>query len=118
MLLLAKTHKSCSYCNHLKELCDFPKHSHHKDNLDNRCKSCIKEQTKIRNDLRKQAPAKPEVCECCGIVPLKWCLDHDHSNNTFRGWICDSCNIGIGKLGDNIDGVQKAIKYLMRNDND
>tara|TARA_R100000742_G_C4257386_1_gene75248 strand:+ start:391 stop:546 length:156 start_codon:yes stop_codon:yes gene_type:complete len=30
----------------------------------------------------------------------------------YRGWLCSNCNTGIGKLGDNIEGVQKAVDYL------
>ena len=107
--------KTCIYCKKQKELSDFPKHILYKDNLDTRCRKCIKEQSKITRDLRKSAPPKPDVCECCGKIPLKWCLDHDHTNNTFRGWVCDRCNTGIGKLGDNIEGLQKAISYLRKN---
>ena len=32
----------------------------------------------------------------------------------FRGWLCRSCNVGIGQLGDQIDGVEKALTYLRK----
>lgn len=85
----------------------------YKDNLDTRCKKCVKRHTKVRNKLHKKAPPKPSVCECCKEVPIKWVLDHDHTDDSFRGWICDRCNTGIGKLGDNLDGVIKAVNYLI-----
>ena len=107
-------YKNCIYCKETKELSEFPKHSLYKDNLDTRCRTCIKTHAKIRRELHKKAPPKPEVCECCGKPPLKWCLDHDHGDNSFRGWICDRCNTGLGKLGDNIEGLQKAINYLRK----
>lgn len=106
--------KACIYCNEEKHVSEFPKHSHYKDNLDSRCKSCIKTHTRLRTELHKKAPTKPEVCECCGKVPEKWCLDHDHQTHEFRGWICDKCNTGIGKLGDNLDGLYNAVKYLQK----
>jgi hypothetical protein len=31
------------------------------------------------------------------------CFDHDPTTDTFRGWICQQCNTGIGKLGDDLD---------------
>jgi hypothetical protein len=105
--------KICSYCGKRKNLASFPKHSMYKDNLDSRCRKCVKKHSKIRIKLHKKAPPKPEVCECCQKIPLKWCLDHDHSDDSFRGWICDKCNTGIGKLGDNIEGVVKALNYLI-----
>ena len=91
---------------------DFPKHILYKDNLDRRCRECIKKQSAIRRELHKHAPDRPQVCECCGEKPRKWCLDHDHSDNSFRGWLCDPCKTGIGKLGDDIKGVRKAVRYL------
>lgn len=109
--------KICSYCGKLKNSKSFPKHSMYKDKLDSRCRHCIKKQTKVRNKLHKKAPDKPEFCECCGKKPYKWHLDHDHSDNSFRGWICESCNTGIGKLGDNIQGIVNALNYLMMSKN-
>ena len=110
--------KKCVICKKDKVLTDYAKHKHAKDGLDSRCRKCVKEQSKIRSRLKKSAPPKPDVCECCGINPEEkqyrayWVLDHDHKTNTFRGWLCDECNLGIGKLGDNLDGVMKAVRYL------
>lgn len=109
--------KICIYCGKRKNKGSFAKHSHHKDNLDTRCKKCVKKQNKIRNKLYKKAPPKPENCECCGKPVTKWCLDHDHNANKFRGWLCDRCNTGIGSLGDNLNGVIKAFNYLFRYSN-
>lgn len=39
-------------------------------------------------------------------------VDHDHVSNRVRGLLCLGCNAGLGMLGDNIEGLQKAIKYL------
>lgn len=105
--------KICTYCGKRKNCKSFPKHSMYKDNLDSRCRSCVKKHSKVRSKLHKKAPDKPFVCECCKENPIKWVLDHDHSDDSFRGWICDRCNTGIGKLGDNLDGVIKAVNYLI-----
>jgi tryptophanyl-tRNA synthetase len=104
--------KVCIYCGKRKNKGSFSKHIHHKDNLDTRCKKCVKRHTKVRNKLRKKAPQKPEICECCKITK-KLCLDHDHKDNSFRGWICSPCNEGIGKLGDNLEGVVNAMNYFL-----
>jgi hypothetical protein len=105
--------KICIYCKETKQFDQFPKHSHSRDNLDNRCKECVKQQTVVRKKLYQDAPPKPKVCECCGKEPSKWCLDHDHTDDSFRGWLCDKCNTGIGNLGDNLDGLIKAVNYLI-----
>jgi len=39
-------------------------------------------------------------------------LDHCHDTLSFRGWLCGKCNSGIALLGDNKEGVQRALKYL------
>lgn len=56
----------------------------------------------------------PKTCECCGNPPGRIALvvDHCHTTNIFRGWLCNRCNIGIGALRDNLAGVQKAVVYL------
>ena len=106
--------KKCIYCKENKYLFEFPKHIKNKDRLDTRCKICVKKQARIRREIFKHAPKKPKKCECCRKQTNNLVLDHDHATNQFRGWICDACNIGIGKLGDNIEGVQSAIIYLQK----
>jgi hypothetical protein len=58
--------------------------------------------------------ATPALCECCGRPPGKRALNLDHCHRTgkFRGWLCDNCNTAIGKLGDDVFGLQRAIHYL------
>ena len=68
----------------------------------------------VSRKLNRIAPIKPELCECCGKKPEKWTLDHCHKTDTIRGWICEKCNLGIGKLGDTIDGLMLAVNYLKR----
>ena len=46
-------------------------------------------------------------CQCCFEVALL-VPDHDH----FRGWICKTCNIGIGMLGGTTESVERALRYL------
>jgi hypothetical protein len=107
--------KSCVYCNETKKLSEFPGHRGHKDRHDTRCRTCISEQSKLRYQLKKTAPPKPDVCDLCGKIPphnKKIVLDHCHKTGKFRGWICDPCNVGLGNLGDNLSGLYKAVEYL------
>lgn len=39
-------------------------------------------------------------------------IDHDHETNQVRGLLCTGCNTGLGHLGDNIEGLKRAILYL------
>lgn len=66
---------------------------------------------------------------CCAICKrhqsefAKWfCVDHDHRccprdkscGKCIRGLLCLDCNIGIGKLLDNVAVLQAAIDYLQQ----
>lgn len=59
-------------------------------------------------------------CAICGREPrettMKYGLavDHCHETGVVRGLLCNDCNIGLGKLGDNVHGVQRALDYLLR----
>ncbi len=56
-------------------------------------------------------------CQCCNKPFGDSKFDKkvvDHSGNYIRGIICNSCNIGIGRLGDNMNGVNNALEYLKR----
>lgn len=62
---------------------------------------------------------KPDLCECCSGPPVgrsgKLHLDHNHTTGAFRGWICSNCNTALGKFGDTLTGVLRAVDYLERN---
>ena len=56
-------------------------------------------------------------CAICGIdikpPPCKSThLDHCHTKGTFRGLLCNNCNLGLGHFKDNIACLQQAIEYL------
>ena len=88
------------------------------------CKQCVLEDDRLRNNLRKTAPPVPLVCDLCEESPSepyrsqhkKLCLDHDHKTKTFRGWLCDSCNVGLSRFRDDPVLLEKAIKYLKKHE--
>lgn len=72
-----------------------------------------------RNWARKGIPAptwpKPTHCELCGGVERTGqalALDHCHTRQIFRGWLCWHCNVGLGNFKDDIGRLHQAIKYL------
>jgi hypothetical protein len=108
--------KKCIHCEKEKPLCEFQSDRGSWHPL---CIKCHRRMGKVNAKVRKTAPPMPLLCDCCGKSAKdrprgKLCMDHDHDTEQFRGWICDRCNIGIGKLGDSIEGVMNALRYLQR----
>lgn len=50
-------------------------------------------------------------CKICN--KKSWSVvDHDHVTGLVRGLLCQGCNLGLGNLGDNVEGIESALKYL------
>ncbi len=78
---------------------------------------CNTKQTRNYRGYPTPTRSCPETCECCGRKPNgrgSLHLDHCHGTNKFRGWLCHSCNNGIGLLGDSQLGLARAALYLDR----
>lgn len=55
-------------------------------------------------------------CAVCGthqsLLKRRLYVDHDHKTGKVRGLLCYNCNSAIGKLGDSLEGLQRAIDYM------
>ena len=53
-------------------------------------------------------------CKICDTAPTKRNLhvDHCHSTNKVRGFLCSGCNTALGSFKDSPDLLTKAIEYL------
>tara|TARA_R100000734_G_C3276541_1_gene71222 strand:+ start:121 stop:516 length:396 start_codon:yes stop_codon:yes gene_type:complete len=105
--------QKCVKCGVEKPWSAFQRHSKYNSGYDTRCKECFNKMLKIVKVLKENAPPMPEVCDCCG-KPFKKtpCLDHCHETLEFRGWLCDRCNMALGCLGDTVESLERALKYL------
>lgn len=116
--------KICRICGIEKSLDYFPKNrvSGRKDGYRTECKECHRKITEEITTLKKQSgevnPGLEYPCKCCGKTGTKKYFDHCHSQKKFRGWLCNECNTGIGKLGDTLEGVALAYNYLKNFYND
>jgi hypothetical protein len=105
--------KTCKVCNETKPLEQF-----HRNGTWHRpeCMDCnLKHQRNYYKLRKKQTTPPPGTpCECCGLTNQTLCWDHCHDSLEHRGWLCANCNTAIGKLGDDIEGVLKALDYLAK----
>ena len=57
-------------------------------------------------------------CWCCDTdVPGgngTFHVDHDHATGELRAILCSDCNLGLGKLGDTVEGLEQMIKVLQQ----
>lgn len=116
--------KRCSSCREILSLTYFGFNKAKSMGRACTCKKCLKEHSAKMRVLHAQhnLPAN-HSCPIClkdakalyspgmgNKTPFR--LDHDHVTGAFRGFICDSCNTGMGKFRDDITLLQKAIDYL------
>ena len=107
--------KVCRKCKQIKEIQYFPLFSTAGGGRKNTCKQCSNELSLIRNKLRQiHPPPPPGKCPACNRDTEHWVLDHCHHTDQFRGYICDSCNLGFGKFDDDPRMMACALTYLYR----
>jgi hypothetical protein len=125
------TPKTCSKCSVEKKVCDFNGNTAGTDGFDKdgyrlrrpECRECTKKVAQGKNEAKKVAEkegisfkAPPgTLCEICKKPESKGnkiVFDHCHDTETFRGYLCNTCNRSIGCLGDDIPSLLLVINYL------
>ena len=89
------------------------------------CKECRNTSKGIRRRHRKNWGCPDENYECpiCGIrqegkgrTGKTWAVDHCHTTGKVRGYLCHTCNAGMGLLKDNINFLEKSIEWLRKHE--
>ena len=62
--------------------------------------------------LLEAQDGKCAICREVDPVRNRLSVDHDHKTGRVRGLLCMRCNGGIGMLGDSIERLENAIRYL------
>jgi hypothetical protein len=117
----------CIHCREILSIELMSTDSHHTRRSE--CKPCRSYKSKVVSRLKKEnIDSKPSVYEKCKICERTgeeiqdtgsftgrrtvWTMDHDHITETFRGWICQHCNNGLGGFRDNVESLKRAVLYL------
>jgi len=60
--------------------------------------------------------ASDPKCAICGRraseIGRPHAIDHDHGTGKVRGILCEPCNMGLGKFGDDPNRLEAAANYL------
>ena len=119
--------KICNICHKLLKTTEFAKNQNAKNNRSVRRPSCQQCREKLEgidvslSEKIKWQKIKPQdepfECPICGKrtiagITSKVVLEHNHRTGEVRGWVCDSCNTGIGRFKDDIDLLKRAIKFI------
>jgi hypothetical protein len=115
--------RTCSKCGETYPLTVeyFQRNSTNRDNTLQyyrpECKSCNSQITRQRREARKLVgnPPTPKLgtpCQLCGRQDQELKFDHCHQTLRHRGWICNSCNKGLGLLGDTLESLERVVRYL------
>lgn len=119
--------KICNICHKLLPTINFAKNQNAINNRSVRrpsCQACRKQlegKDLTIEDKRiwekKKPHNEPFKCPICNKgtiagITCKVVLDHNHITGEVRGWICDSCNTGLGRFKDDVALLKKAIEFL------
>jgi hypothetical protein len=119
--------KICNICHRLLGTENFVRNQNGVNNRHVRrpsCETCRKTlegtppNSHAKRERERNKPYKiPFECPICGKrtiagVTSKIVLDHNHNTGEIRGWVCDSCNTGIGRFKDDIKLIKSAMKFL------
>lgn len=66
------------------------------------------------NDYASMLESQGGGCAICGVTEGRLVVDHCHKTQKNRGILCVRCNVSIGALGDDSQGLMVAVKYLER----
>lgn len=118
--------KECKRCNLSKSKTEFLTNKSTSDGFNGWCKICTKDaviSAKYNINLDQYNELLKKQQYCCAICNTtkpggpgnEFVIDHCHDTGKVRGLLCNHCNTGLGKLGDKIESLEKALDYLKSN---
>jgi hypothetical protein len=123
--------KKCTKCGVEKPLSSYHKQKLGKSGLRANCKACSNIYANanwekyhykqygislaIKQKLLENQGNKCAICKKQLIKKFDICVDHCHKTKIIRGILCRKCNSALGQFGDSIQGLTKAIEYILHN---
>ena len=92
----------CKKCANLFSNTNWEKYHYKKYGI-----SLTQKQQMIKNQNNSCALCKKQFTN-----KYNTCVDHCHKTGKIRGVLCRACNSALGQLGDSIQSLTLAIKYL------
>jgi hypothetical protein len=122
--------KKCTRCGVVKKANFFTPQYATRDGLNNWCKECVSALCTKSNKRRKYGMDDAAIIamlksqgNCCPIClrairfgerKNNFHIDHDHQTGAVRGILCETCNPGLAKLGDDPARLGMGVDYLRR----
>ena len=122
--------KVCRECKIEKSIEDFAPNQFGKNNRIVRrpvCRECYAKKVKPNPEekrLYELAHPRPKIgesftCPICNKTFIREhqndvVLDHSQKDGSIRGWLCSSCNTSLGKFGEDVGILQRAINWILR----
>ena len=126
--------KVCNNCKINKPVTDFyTVNKRGKPTIYHICKECCAVQKQTIKDYyrdwelkkeygitlqtyREESRRRNNCCDICGKKVPTLHVDHNHSTMKLRGYLCGSCNRGIGLLQDSKELIRKALEYMEKHE--
>lgn len=120
--------KICRRCQIRKSIFEFQKNQKSiagKVSRRGECIECRKGKRSMSSKLRGEFEkinlpppiGEPFHCPVCNTTFIRQykndvVLDHSHVTGEIRGWLCRMCNNSIGMMNDDVNILERAIKWL------
>lgn len=128
------TSQECQKCKKMLPFSEFPAFQERYKFYRGLCRAC-REVVKVRrrrdhwyrseygislDDYEKMLKKQGGRCAICrtdspGGPHNTFGVDHCHRTGQVRGLLCNTCNIILGSLGDNLEGIMRFVNYLRWN---
>lgn len=78
------------------------------------CRRKVRQALRYGITIEELAAIRVRQNNRCGIClqEVELDIDHDHVTGKVRGFLCQTCNTGLGKMKDSVDTLRRAIAYL------